>query len=470
MRAGSGRSFLATCTTAGVLLAGAGGASAATITPTATGDEHTAGGICSLREAIASANANADTLGCTHTGTYGDDTISLPGTSYGLTIGGSGENADATGDLDITNSSTLAIVHPGTGQAAIDASGLAPRDRVIDQLPGTALSLSAIAVQGGMITGEAGGGIRTTGDSTTLVNSTVEGNSSNFNGGGLFGPNLTLVQSTVSGNSSGSYGGGINASVLTMTSSTVSANVAAGGGTEIALQTGASVIESSTVAGDTSISSFFLPSVAPTNSLTMRNSILATIDGGTGAACDGNPGASLISSGHNLVGGDCPRNAGAGDIGGDPRLAGFAANGGPTQTRALLTGSPAIDAGADCPGTDQRGIIRPQGPACDIGAFEVTVPASPPTCAGRTATIAGTSANDKLKGTKGRDVIAALGGNDKVKGLKGNDLICGGDGRDKIHGGAGRDRLLGEAGKDLLIGGPDKDRLRGGPGKDLAKQ
>jgi hypothetical protein len=40
---------------------------------------------------------------------------------------------------------------------------------------------------------------------------------------------------------------------------------------------------------------------------------------------------------------------------------------------ALQTGSPAIDAGnaASCPGTDQRGINRPQGSACDIGAFEV---------------------------------------------------------------------------------------------------
>jgi hypothetical protein len=48
-------------------------------------------------------------------------------------------------------------------------------------------------------------------------------------------------------------------------------------------------------------------------------------------------------------------------------------NGGPTYTQALLPGSPAIDAGtsAGAPGTDQRGLFRPQGPAPDIGAFEV---------------------------------------------------------------------------------------------------
>src|SRR3970282_626777 len=51
----------------------------------------------------------------------------------------------------------------------------------------------------------------------------------------------------------------------------------------------------------------------------------------------------------------------------------LANNGGPPQTHALLAGSPAIDAGSpDCPppATDQRGVARPQGPACDIGAYE----------------------------------------------------------------------------------------------------
>jgi len=48
-------------------------------------------------------------------------------------------------------------------------------------------------------------------------------------------------------------------------------------------------------------------------------------------------------------------------------------NGGPTETHDLLPGSPAIDAGSmDCPppDTDQRGVARPQGMDCDIGAVE----------------------------------------------------------------------------------------------------
>lgn len=51
----------------------------------------------------------------------------------------------------------------------------------------------------------------------------------------------------------------------------------------------------------------------------------------------------------------------------------LASNGGPTKTHALVIGSPAIDAvGSGCPppNTDQRGTSRPQGRACDVGAFE----------------------------------------------------------------------------------------------------
>ena len=56
----------------------------------------------------------------------------------------------------------------------------------------------------------------------------------------------------------------------------------------------------------------------------------------------------------------------------DPELGVLGNYGGPTQTIPLLMGSPAIDAGGagGCPATDQRGVPRPFGGACDIGAFE----------------------------------------------------------------------------------------------------
>src|SRR5262249_10102592 len=65
--------------------------------------------------------------------------------------------------------------------------------------------------------------------------------------------------------------------------------------------------------------------------------------------------------------------------------AGLDDNGGPTKTIALQPGSPAIDAippAANGCGTaiatDQRGVTRPQGPGCDIGAFELVLDTTPP--------------------------------------------------------------------------------------------
>ena len=63
---------------------------------------------------------------------------------------------------------------------------------------------------------------------------------------------------------------------------------------------------------------------------------------------------------------------GEGNINTDPLLLPLADNGGFTQTHALGSGSSAIDAGnpENYPATDQRGVARPQGEGCDIGAYE----------------------------------------------------------------------------------------------------
>jgi hypothetical protein len=66
-----------------------------------------------------------------------------------------------------------------------------------------------------------------------------------------------------------------------------------------------------------------------------------------------------------------PAPGSAGDIDNAWTALPLANNGGSTPTHALLEGSPAADgAGPGCPATDQRGISRPQGLRCDIGAFE----------------------------------------------------------------------------------------------------
>jgi uncharacterized protein YcfL len=63
---------------------------------------------------------------------------------------------------------------------------------------------------------------------------------------------------------------------------------------------------------------------------------------------------------------------GAGNLVEDPLLGPLQDNGGFTPTMALEVGSRALDAGndANCPATDQRGVTRPQGSHCDIGAYE----------------------------------------------------------------------------------------------------
>src|SRR3954451_8766592 len=80
-----------------------GSALGATITVDTTADEVAPGGTCSLREAVISANTNAGVGGCPAGGT-GTDSIVVPArtTHYVLAQAGDGEDASATGDLDLT--------------------------------------------------------------------------------------------------------------------------------------------------------------------------------------------------------------------------------------------------------------------------------------------------------------------------------------------------------------------------------
>ncbi len=109
-----------------------------------------------------------------------------------------------------------------------------------------------------------------------------------------------------------------------------------------------------------------------TSTLSIENTILAN-NGDNGNSDCNNQGALILAFIHNLV---RRGNCGTPTVSADPKLGALADNGGPTQTMSLLPGSPAIDAGDDatCETADQRGITRPQGPHCDIGAFEITGP------------------------------------------------------------------------------------------------
>ena len=102
------------------------------------------------------------------------------------------------------------------------------------------------------------------------------------------------------------------------------------------------------------------------------NTIIANNPGGD---CSGG----VTSLGYNLDSdGTCGLNATGDKSNVDPKLGPLEDNGGPTPTHALRPGSPAINhiPAEDCEvTTDQRGVPRPQGPRCDIGAFEFRVPA-----------------------------------------------------------------------------------------------
>ena len=110
----------------------------------------------------------------------------------------------------------------------------------------------------------------------------------------------------------------------------------------------------------------------------LKGVILAGNTSGNGPECSG----LLTSQGYNLIGNNagCTFTAQSTDITGqDPLLGPLANNGGPTQTHLPKAGSPVLDQvpTTDCTtldgtalSTDQRGVSRPQGLACDIGAVE----------------------------------------------------------------------------------------------------
>ena len=202
-----------------------------------------------------------------------------------------------------------------------------------------------------------GGGILNTSGTINLISgTTISGNSgvsvnqSYYGGGGLFnyGTIGTIVNSTISGNTTNSDGGGIlnNGTINHIQSTTIASNVAAAGG------------------------GIFHASFA-----TMGELINTIIAGNTGL--DFTEQASVTSATYDLVqasaGNSLVNGANGNVVGLDPKLGPLANNGGLTLTMALLTGSPAINAGTstDAPTTDQRGLPRPSGAAVDIGAFEV---------------------------------------------------------------------------------------------------
>lgn len=233
---------------------------------------------------------------------------------------------------------------------------------------------------------QGGGGIYSgEGATLNLVDSTVAGNSAAWSGGGIyafFRTTTTIVRSTISGNVSNDVGGGIRSlGNVTITNSTISGNRSTGwhGGAIFATD-GDVTISSSTIADnigpDWAPSAIFMGqwggTFVPTLTLTRT-----VITGNHWYACEryaSGTAANVVSGGYNVIQDGSCNPASTDVVVWDAGLGALADNGGPTLTQAPLPGSAAIDmAGSTgCPATDQRGISRPQGAACDAGAVEVT--------------------------------------------------------------------------------------------------
>ncbi len=231
--------------------------------------------------------------------------------------------------------------------------------------------------------GSSGGGIAN-GGNLTITRSIFSGNSAEDGGGGITSwDTLIVTDSTFSGNSAGHQGGGINnyQSTLFIVNSTFSGNSTNYGG---AISTGRrnTVIVNGTLNGNSANIRGGGVFIGENGAIDLSNSIVA----GNAAAEGPDIFGEVNSLSGNLVG-DPQGVLGlwASDLlEGDLLLGPLADNGGPTQTMALLAGSPAIDAisaeycvwdddsDPDTPPvpllTDQRGAPR-TGP-CDIGAFE----------------------------------------------------------------------------------------------------
>lgn len=280
------------------------------------------------------------------------------------TGGGLSVNADGTAVLNSTsltgNQATGAIANTGFGGAIVSAGLVTVNDASISNNKAMPASgqLGTTGFGGGIYSGSNAPGPQ--GVKVALRRVLLSGNSAN-SGSAIYAaaPTITsLRDSTVTGNTAGPGAGAIVAlGAMSLAGDTINANTAPVATNSIG---GVYVFAPSSAAG-------------------------TIIYGNSNGNCFGAP----ADGGYNITNpGDtgCAFNA-ATDIKADPKLNPLANNGGPTLTEMPQPSSPAINkiptgtvvfndavSGAPitlCPSVDQRGVARPQGPSCDIGAVEV---------------------------------------------------------------------------------------------------
>ncbi len=258
-------------------------------------------GACTLRAAIQETNALP-----------GADIIGLDFETYTLSIPGAGEDASATGDLDITDdlgirSGVIVNGAPEPG-SVIDGGGL---DRVLHILGDVTVEITGVAIQNGLAAGGfdpntfelgMGGGIFSeSGASLTLTNAGVKDNDAGSNGGGInTAGTLTMIDSEVSGNSAGhifeSFGGAgvANSGGATLIGSVVSGNnsgLNAGG-----IANGGSLDLINSAVKDNTAAAFVGGGISSGGTLTVTSSIITGNTIGVGSFLDRGEGGGI----HNL--------------------------------------------------------------------------------------------------------------------------------------------------------------------------
>lgn len=328
-----------------------------TITVNTDADEANTDGDCSLREALKAANNNVAVDECAAGQAGAKDAIFFSlGKRAKIVLKRALPTVTSTAGLTIFGGNEAKITVSGDGKVRVFTVGRGAKLNVRN------LTVADGFANGNNSGGQVGGGVKNNGGTLRVFRSTFSGNNALSIGGGIAnvgGGTLSIKNSTFAGNRAGEAGGAIlNAGKLGVAYSTFSNNDAelVGGGIQNANSKRAIT--------------------------TLDNTVLANSTNGninnvcSGGQCRGK----IIDGGYNISDDASFRfttktSKGSTNPRLDPR--GLRYNGGPTQTIALRTTSPAINSipkGTNGCGTttkaDQRGVHRPRGGKCDAGAFE----------------------------------------------------------------------------------------------------
>jgi hypothetical protein len=281
-------------------------------------------------------------------GRGGEAPLGPPGVGGSGGAGGAGGGIDNQGTLAV-GGSTIARNHAGIGGS------------------GGAGGLGGAGGTGGA--GGAGGGVFSEARRLTILNSTLYANLAAAGGDAGLTTGVGGATGAGAGGNGGSGGGiAVVAGLGRVRNATVADNgVGAGGAPGLRDISGALTGRAAAGSGG----GLFVAPAQPAGDLQLQNTILAS---NSGMNCAGTTGSATAHSAHDLSYGDrtCP---GRHD---NPGLGPLQDNGGFAATMAIDARSPATDAvparGGQCPPTDERGVRRPEGRACDIGAYEFAVP------------------------------------------------------------------------------------------------